>query len=1008
MDSTIYNPHLEWYKMPEDIEYIKILQDQGVSTFDPVKFYNEAKYEIKEEVDLSTLSRKERKQIKKSKISKKALKMVQDNIKKKEENLREEEDRKLNHFITKCVTIDDMAQLVDKMKTTYGRINSKIELLDKCIIDNFDVASHLLFFSLNEETEYDDLKSKKKQILLKYKGIYSSQDLIQIQMTKLSSYLNPLNPFQNNKRKLDDWQVDVFERIEKKQNILIVAPTSAGKTVCSTYCAVIGNKTLFVVPSDELARQVAGIFRNMPNIMVGIITNKEYYMDNDVSVIIGTPKRLEEFIVENRYYYDKEQQKREYPDEENLIFDSKYLRLSSNYNFDYVIYDEIQMLNSDEGAAFENLIKLLDVPSLFLSATIDDPNRLKEWLELVKNKEVNLVTYNKRFIVQQRYLWQENQLKHLHPLSCINNQFLLDDGFNSSDISFTPRDTYHLYNIIKEKNPNCNEIKPNTLLKKDKWDSLSLNDTIVVEKAIKTFLTNLARTSPDVTKEILDSYSVSQKTESNIDIIKLIKHLIDKDMCPAIFFKLDAFKCRTIFKYIVKELERQQNEKYPHHYDDLATQYDALRNFNNDWNDQKEKISIPKDLDPDIFKENLRKKLSDKHLDNLKKKFTQIIQIRIEKLIASDMDKETIKFYIAYYNQERDKILEMDDLPEVDKNMPHPEFTFNYMGVDSNMMRGIRRELKQGLGTDVKWTHPILIGIERGIVPYFKDMEVPFQRIVQSLFAQKKIPIIISDESLGYGINMPIRTVVILGKENQNEIIDPLKANQMSGRSGRRGIDREGHIVYVGVDWKSILRGSFPELTGVNPISVALPLPLYFNKLKVNDINRIFTKTLFQFKNNIENDNKGMISNLISNNINFTNEITSKIMWSCRYLDNNYKQIPIFLNEILAISNLDHYKTFEYITCLFDGKYPYNGNFENTNLDTSTLYDPTELITVYKEKRILDNDDSQDILNRLKNIGYALAALHITTNQTLRYRSLTKHFKDVFNNIKNITIKYQF
>ena len=30
--------------------------------------------------------------------------------------------------------------------------------------------------------------------------------------------------------------------------------------------------------------------------------------------------------------------------------------------------------------------------------------------------------------------------------------------------------------------------------------------------------------------------------------------------------------------------------------------------------------------------------------------------------------------------------------------------------------------------------------------------------------------------------------------ENENEIIDTLKANQMSGRSGRRGIDREGHI----------------------------------------------------------------------------------------------------------------------------------------------------------------------------------------------------------------------
>ena len=1007
MESTIYNPQLEWYKMPESIEYIKILQDQGVSTFDPVKFYNEAKDDIKEEVDLNTLSRRERKQIKKNKISKKAAKMIENNIKKKENALREEEDRKLNHFIDKCITIDDMSKLVDKMKTTYGRINSKIELLDKCIIDSFEIASHLLFFSLNEESEYEDLKSKKTKVLLKYKSIYKNQDLIKTQMTDLSSYLSPLNPFQNNKRKLDDWQVDVFQRIEQKENILIVAPTSAGKTVCSTYCAVIGNKTLFVVPSDELARQVAGIFRNMPNIMIGIITNKEYYMDSDVNVIIGTPKRLEEFIVENKYYYDSEKQEKDHPNE-NLVFDEKYLKPSKDFIFDYVIYDEIQMLNSDEGAAFENLIKLLDVPSLFLSATIDDPYKLKNWLEIVKDSEVNLVTYKKRFIVQQRYLWQQNKLKHLHPLSCINKEFLLDNGFKKSDIAFTPRDTYHLYEVIKNKVPNCNEIKPNSLLNKGKWDDLSLDDTIVIERAIKEFLTNLAVTSPDVAEEILNTYTVNQNTETNIDLIKLIKHLIAKDMCPAIFFKLDAFKCRTIFKFIVRELERQQNEKYPHHYEDLTIQYDAMKNFIGDWDEQKEKISIPKDIDPDIFKENLRKKLSDKHLDDLKKKFSQIIKIRLEKLLASDMDKETIKFYIEYYNNEKDKILQMDELPEVDKNMPHPDFTFNYMGVDSNMMRGIRRELKQGLDCDIKWTHPILIGIERGIVPYFKDMEVPFQRVVQSLFAQKKIPIIISDESLGYGINMPIRTVVILGKENQNEIIDPLKANQMSGRSGRRGIDREGHIVYAGVDWKSILRGSFPELTGVNPVSVSIPLPLYFNKLKIQDINRIFSKTLYQYKKNIESDNKSIVSNLISNDINYTDNITSKIIWSCRYLDNNYKKLPQLLEELLLIGNLDHYKTFEFLACLFDGKNPYNGNLGNTSMDTSTLYDSSELMTVYREKRILDNDDSQDILNRLKNIGFALAALHVTTIDTRKYRGLCKFFKEVFNNLKNITSKYQF
>ena len=980
----MYKPILEWYKMPEAIEYIKILQDQGVSTFDPVKFYKEAKVEIIEEIDISSLKRKDRKKIKKKKISKKGLEIIENNIKRKENNLREEEDRKIDHWTDKCDTIDDMSTLINRMKTDYGRINSKIHLLNRSLNNNLFLESHLLFFSLADEIEHNELKTIVKETLLKYKSIYKKEDLIEIQMTKLSSYLNPLNPLKTQKRKLDDWQVDVFERIEKKENILIVAPTSAGKTVCSTYCAVSGNKTLFVVPSDELARQVAGIFRNMPNTMVGIITNKEFYMDADINVIIGTPKRLEEFLTLNLY-------------DENVC------------NFEYVIYDEIQMLNSEEGAAFENIIKLIDKPSLFLSATIDDPERLKEWLELIKGNDVNLVKYDKRFIVQQRYLWQENELRHLHPISCIDIDFLNDNGFSKSDIAFTPRDTYHLYNIIKDKVEDTGKIKPHNILNKGKWDPIDLNDTIIVEKHIKDFLTKLAQDNPDKAKEILNEYQVNYNAEPNINIIELIKTLIKKDMCPAIFFKLDAYKCKTIFKYIVKELENQQNEKYPYHYDDMTLQYDAMRDFNQDWNEQKEKISIPKDIDPDIFKENLRKKLADKHLDLLKNKFSQIINIRINKIKDSEIDSNSKIFYTNYYRNELDKLLELTELQIVDKNMPHPEFTFNYMGVDSNMMRGIRRELKQGLGTSIKWTHPILIGIERGIVPYFRDMEVPFQRIVQSLFAQKKIPIIISDESLGYGINMPIRTVVILGKENEMELIDPLKANQMSGRSGRRGIDREGHIVYAGVDWKKILRGNFPELTGVNPVSLSIPLPLYFNKLKVDDIHRLLSKTLYQFKNNIESDNKTQILNEIAINNKFTNNISSKLIWCCRYLDDNYTLIPDVLDELINISNLNHYIVFTYIVCLFDNNNNgYNGDIENTGLNTDTLYNSSELMTVYKEKRVLDNNSSQNVLNRLKNIGFALAALHVTISETKKYKCLTKFFKEVFNNIKNITMKYQF
>ena len=70
MNNTLYNPYLSWYKMPEEIEYIKILQDQGVSTFDPVSFYKEAKICNAEKKDVKNLSKKDRKKLGLSKVSK--------------------------------------------------------------------------------------------------------------------------------------------------------------------------------------------------------------------------------------------------------------------------------------------------------------------------------------------------------------------------------------------------------------------------------------------------------------------------------------------------------------------------------------------------------------------------------------------------------------------------------------------------------------------------------------------------------------------------------------------------------------------------------------------------------------------------------------------------------------------------------------------------------------------------------------------------------------------------
>ena len=96
---------------------------------------------------------------------------------------------------------------------------------------------------------------------------------------------------------------------------------------------------------------------------------------------------------------------------------------------------------------------------------------------------------------------------------------------------------------------------------------------------------------------------------------------------------------------------------------------------------------------------------------------------------------------------------------------------------------------------NINYEHNFIQGLESGVLPYFKSLNISFQRKVQKLFYSNFINIIFSDDSLGYGIDMPIRTVCILGEMTE------LQRTQMSGRSGRRGRDREGHIVFINTDW---------------------------------------------------------------------------------------------------------------------------------------------------------------------------------------------------------------
>ncbi len=92
-------------------------------------------------------------------------------------------------------------------------------------------------------------------------------------------------------------------------------------------------------------------------------------------------------------------------------------------------------------------------------------------------------------------------------------------------------------------------------------------------------------------------------------------------------------------------------------------------------------------------------------------------------------------------------------------------------------------------------------GLEAGVAPHHAGLVPAFKETVEALFAAGLVKVVFATETLALGINMPARTVVLeqLSKftGEGHELLRPGDYTQLSGRAGRRGIDRAGTAVIL-------------------------------------------------------------------------------------------------------------------------------------------------------------------------------------------------------------------
>ena len=96
-----------------------------------------------------------------------------------------------------------------------------------------------------------------------------------------------------------------------------------------------------------------------------------------------------------------------------------------------------------------------------------------------------------------------------------------------------------------------------------------------------------------------------------------------------------------------------------------------------------------------------------------------------------------------------------------------------------------------------KWLH----NLERGVSAHHAGLVPAFKEAVEDLFQRGLVKVVFATETLALGINMPARAVVIerLSKFNgeTHELLRPGDYTQLTGRAGRRGIDKAGTAVVL-------------------------------------------------------------------------------------------------------------------------------------------------------------------------------------------------------------------
>ena len=714
----------------------------------------------------------------------KAFKSADEEITKEKSTKKEDkkDDKKDKKDKKKDVKKDKKDDKKDAKKDTK---EEKVEKVEKIVLSSEAQTLKNLY------KEGGDSRGSFKDSLKYARKLMAGKDnLITFQLTEMADRLPPLSRY-NRKFQLEEWQCDILQAIDDRESAVVCAPTSSGKTLLSTYtCKNAKGTVLFVLPSEVLVWQVASTYYQFFKGNVTVCTEQITFQEvtGDAQVYIGTPLALERSLSKVRGIAGDEMTKGE---REFMILDGGY------HMFDYLVLDEVHTLNGPEGDALQRLIKCCNCPVLALSATIGNAIQLKDWFAQVlnmhvkatlidepeKDEQVVLKEHYARFINLQRYVVNyaegkdgkmKAKLVKLHPVAAMTTNRLEKEPELVAALSMTPSDMITLWKRLKAMFPATaleDLDDPDNFFNQyvDESKRITLNQTKEYESRLKSRLASLSKSHPELYEKLRSAQEpppLEAKQDVSEDLYDVVMQLKSSDLLPAVAFQLNTYGAFDMFKKVLARLESEQVAEFPDYRKDLIKA-------------AKEKAQMRKIAAGKASREN---------------------QAEAEEDAKSGFVDESM------INE--------------DTTRPHDKYVLSGAGKRLNFseVEDIIADMKKS-GEKVDINHALVRGLRRGIAIYTNEVGFScYRRQVQMLAQQGRLAIVFSDSALAYGVNMPFRSCIFCG--DMGDELTPLIAQQMQGRAGRRGMDVQGNIIYLGMEWsyiENLMLGQISHVDGKEP-----------------------------------------------------------------------------------------------------------------------------------------------------------------------------------------------